>query len=61
LVNHLFDALRTVEDSGDPAGTSDSYDRVAAVDRVTPASSDCREALRSEMYPEPTAGETAGT
>ena len=52
----LFDAVRTVEDGGDPAGTGDSYYRVAAVDRVISASSDFREALRDEMYPEPIAG-----
>ena len=52
----LFDAVRTVEDGGDPAGTGDSYYRVAAVDRVISASSDFREALRGEMYPEPIAG-----
>ena len=52
----LFDAVRTAEDGGDPAGTDDSYYRVAAVDRVIPASSDFREALRDEMYPEPIAG-----
>ncbi len=52
----LFDAVRTVEDGGDPAGTGDSYYRVAAVDRIISASSDFREALRGEMYPEPIAG-----
>lgn len=47
----LFQAMKVVEDGGDPAGTGTSYYDVVAADRVIAASADFRAELRDEMFP----------
>ncbi len=47
----LQQAIRTVGDGGDPAGTTDSYYEIRAAERVLPADEDWRPALLRSMYP----------
>ena len=49
----LLDAVQTVSDGGDPPGVGPSYQGVRAADRVMPAGTDYREALREEMQAAP--------
>lgn len=47
----LAEAVRIVEDGGDPPGTSDSYFEVRAADAVLPATEDWFKTLMARMYP----------
>jgi len=47
----LMQAVKTVEDGGDPPGADTSYYRARAVERNSPKGVEWRDALLSEMYP----------
>ena len=47
----LLQAVKTVEDGGDPPGADTSYYRARAVERILPKGVEWRDALLSEMYP----------
>jgi nitrite reductase/ring-hydroxylating ferredoxin subunit len=50
----LQDALKTVEDGGDPPGASDTYYRIRAADGLVPSDRDWRPELLAKMLPEGT-------
>lgn len=47
----LLQAVKTVEDGGDPPGVDTSYYQARAVERILPNGVEWREALLPEMYP----------
>src|SRR5262249_36561747 len=49
----LLDAVRTVQDGGDPPGVGTSYYGLRATERTLPRDADWRAALRPELYCEP--------
>ena len=48
----LLDAVKAVQDDGDPPGTRTSYYNVRAIERVLPGGIDWRQELHAEIYPE---------
>ncbi|HEX9867801.1 MAG TPA: hypothetical protein VGC99_04280, partial [Candidatus Tectomicrobia bacterium] len=47
----LLQAVKTVEDGGDPPGVDTSYYQARAVERILPKGVEWRDALLPEMYP----------
>jgi hypothetical protein len=48
----ILQAIKTVEDGGDPVGTGTSYYQARAIERVLPRDVPWREPILPEMYPE---------
>jgi hypothetical protein len=49
----LLQAVKTVQEGGDPLGTDTSYYQARAIEKILPRGVAWRDALLSEMYPTP--------